>query len=613
MGQKPSRTADEDPLGDAGSSSYFNGIHQFLLGCATPCSDAATESTGSLARVVQHCCISSEREGVLELVEQHRVIGDAARVIEEDAWVAWTSPRSLDTGAGYRSKLLVRPERDRRFEELYSLEKQVGEGSFGNVYKAKAKNEKGAESAVAVKVFSLASPIASPEAKVESEEAKRKLASFFGECAMLAHLDHPHIVRMHESFQSTCELHLVLEMCHGGELYALLADGLDESFGQMFFRQMLQAIGYLHARRIVHRDVKRIPQTIPSISSQSNCTSTRPENFLVSGTSERLEDVVLKLCDFGTAMVLTEQRPRSLVNIGTLSYTAPEVYQRKGADLPADIWSLGVVLYVMLTGTNPFRNGKDTTKQARIPPGMFATERPSWLKVSPAGQDVVRKLLVLPEALQHGWMVGSKPRFATPETPQTLAVTVIRVLQHMLKLQMPQRHALFACAMGATEADLPHPAAWRSLFLLLDTDHDGRLSIEECAAGLQRLTGRTEVADEDLRTAIKVGTLSGVKCNNMNNILLEASDLDSNGVLDWAEWLCIGLLTVTKLAEAGLVVEFAQRLLSRMCTAGQSDVVLGIWKTAQQLKSEADKAVRGAPLSLHDLRLVLSSCQEVLP
>lgn len=52
-----------------------------------------------------------------------------------------------------------------------------------------------------------------------------------------------------------------------------------------------------------------------------------------------------------------------MVNIGTLSYTAPEVYMRRGADLAADIWSLGVVLYVMLTGTNPFRNGKETTKQ----------------------------------------------------------------------------------------------------------------------------------------------------------------------------------------------------------------------------------------------------------
>lgn len=77
-----------------------------------------------------------------------------------------------------------------------------------------------------------------------------------------------------------------------------------------------------------------------------------------------------------------------------------------------------------------------------------------------------------------------------------------------------------------------------------------------------------------------------------------------------AEWLCIGLLTVTKLAEAGLVVELAQRLLSRMCTTGQSEVVLEIWKTAQQLSS--DKEVRGVPLSLNDLCLVLHSCQEAM-
>lgn len=588
MGQQPSRTADDEvPIATGGgASSSFYGIYNFLLGCAAPCSDASTESTGSLAKVVQHCCISSEREGVLELVEQHRVIGDGVNLIEEEAWVTWTSPRALDTGAGQRSKLLVRPERDRRFQELYALDKQVGEGSFGNVYKAHAINA--SDVPVAVKVFSLASPIASPQAKVESEEARRKLASFFGECAMLSRLDHPHIVRMHESFQSASELHLVLEMCQGGELYALLVkkikedDGLEESVSQIFFRQMLQAVGYLHGRRIVHRDVK-------------------PENFLVSGSSDRLEDVVLKLCDFGTATVLTDQRPRSLVNIGTLSYTAPEVYQRKGADLPADIWSLGVVLYVILTGTNPFRNSKDATKQEtvrKIKAGMFATQRPGWLKVSPGGQDIVRKLLVLPEdqrltcsqALQHAWVAGAKQTFGNAEA-RALAVTVVRVLQQMLKLQLPQRNALFACAMGATEANLPQPSAWRSLFLLLDADNDGRLSIEECTVGLRRLAG-AEVTYEHLRMAVK------------------ACDLDGNGVLDWAEWLCIGLLTVTKLAEAGLVVELAQRLLSRMCTTGQSEVVLEIWKTAQQLSS--DKEVKGVPLSLNDLCLVLHSCQEAM-
>lgn len=596
MGQKPSQTAD-DATTDGGSASSLYGAYNFLLGCATPCADmGASESTGSLVKVVQHCCISSEREAALELVEQHRVIGDAGTMQiedEDEIWAAWTSPRALDA-AGHRQKLLVRPERDRRFEELYTLDKKVGEGSFGNVYKAHAKSAHGAQRAVAVKVFSLASPIASPQAKVDSEEAKRKLASFIGECAMLSRLDHPYVVRMHESFQSAGSLHLVLEMCQGGELYNLLVrkikeeDGLEEVTGQIFFRQMLHAVGYLHAGRIVHRDVK-------------------PENFLVSGDTDRPEELVLKLCDFGTATVLTQQKPRSMVNIGTLSYTAPEVYMRKGADLPADIWSLGVVLYVMLTGTNPFRNGKETSKQEtvkRIKSGVFATQRAGWLKVSEPGQDMVKKLLVLIEdkrltcceALQHGWVLGAR-RISLPpneEEPEALAVKAIRVLRRMLKLQPPQRNAVFACAMGATEADLPQPAAWRALFLLLDADNDGRLSIDECAAGLRRLTGisRSEVTEEDLRTAV------------------QAADLDGNSFLDWAEWLFVGLLTVAKLPEAGLVVEFAQRLLSRMCTSGQSEVVLGIWKAAQQLKTETDKEARKMPLSMDDLRLVLSSCEE---
>eukprot|EP00913_Durusdinium_trenchii_P001302 g1200.t1 len=411
MGQKPSQTAD-DATTDGGSASSLYGAYNFLLGCATPCADmGASESTGSLVKVVQHCCISSEREAALELVEQHRVIGDAGTMQiedEDEIWAAWTSPRALDA-AGHRQKLL-----------------KVGEGSFGNVYKAHAKSAHGAQRAVAVKVFSLASPIASPQAKVDSEEAKRKLASFISECAMLSRLDHPYVVRMHE--------------------------------------QMLHAVGYLHAGRIVHRDVK-------------------PENFLVSGDTDRPEELVLKLCDFGTATVLTQQKPRSMVNIGTLSYTAPEVYMRKGADLPADIWSLGD------------RNQSFSQWQGDLKAGDCQKDK-VWSVCNTAcwmAQNMVKKLLVLIEdkrltcceALQHGWVLGAR-RISLPpneEEPEALAVKAIRVLRRMLKLQPPQRNAVFACAMGATEADLPQPAAWRALFLLLDADNDGRLSIDECAAG----------------------------------------------------------------------------------------------------------------------------------
>ncbi|CAK9082999.1 Calcium-dependent protein kinase 2 (PfCDPK2) [Durusdinium trenchii] len=334
------------------------------------------------------CGYGGERKyglvAALELVEQHRVIGCRTYsnrcATMDHATMFKTRVVRRDAGT-----MQIEDEDEVWFEELYTLDKKVGEGSFGNVYKA----IESVDNAVllAVQVFSLASPIASPQAKVDSEEAKRKLASFISECAMLSRLDHPYVVRMHESFQSAGSLHLVLEMCQGGELYNLLVrkikeeDGLEEVTGQIFFRQMLHAVGYLHAGRIVHRDVK-------------------PENFLVSGDTDRPEELVLKLCDFGTATVLTQQKPRSMVNIGTLSYTAPEVYMRKGADLPADIWSLGVVLYVMLTGTNPFRNGKETSKQEtvkRIKSGVFATQRAGWLKVSEPGQDMVKKLLVLIE------------------------------------------------------------------------------------------------------------------------------------------------------------------------------------------------------------------------
>lgn len=155
----------------------FSGLYSVLLGCTAPCSG----SESGLVNVVQHCCISSEREAVHELVEQQRVIGDPVTV-EEEAWLAWSTPRLLNAH-GCRQKMLVRPEKTRSFEQLYVLDQQLGEGSFGNVYKAYARSASGAQRPVAVKVFTL-NPIAQePAAKVEGQESRQKLASFFSECA----------------------------------------------------------------------------------------------------------------------------------------------------------------------------------------------------------------------------------------------------------------------------------------------------------------------------------------------------------------------------------------------------------------------------------------------
>jgi len=579
MGQKPSVPNDSaDPPQPAGTGQ---GYFEVLSGCSAPCYDASSswEGGNSLTKVVQQCCIASEQEGVLELVEQQRVIEDNFHYGDGDA-------TSSSSAGAQRRALVVDPHQNKRFEDCYTLLQQIGEGSFGNVYGAQASisakvGEVPARS-VAVKIFSMTAE------KTELEGQKR-FSSFLAECVMLSRLEHPHIVRMLECFQSEKKLHLVLELCRGGELYACLvrrikeagSGGLPEISVKVFLRQMLWAVAYLHANRIVHRDIK-------------------PENFLLFDVAGTAEAEVLKLCDFGTAMVLTDQKPRSMVNIGTLSYTAPEVYAHLGADLPADIWSLGVVLYVMLTGTNPFRGSKDATKQdtvRKIKSGSFATQRPSWSKVSDQGQDVVRKFLVLDEksrltssqALRHDWLADIRRIKLEPDV-EDQALTVWRLMQQLKELQEPQRLALCTCAMASTEADIPSGSSWRALFLELDEDNDGCLRIPELCMGLRKVAGvsPTEASDDELVAAAN------------------ALDTDSSGAIDWAEWLALALLQLD-FSQAEVITQTAFRLLDRLPgqRLGNNKVRSSINDYVCELKGMSEEYV----MSLDDFRMLLNSCQ----
>eukprot|EP00930_Biecheleria_cincta_P000255 TRINITY_DN10052_c0_g1_i3.p1 TRINITY_DN10052_c0_g1~~TRINITY_DN10052_c0_g1_i3.p1 ORF type:complete len:583 (-),score=101.12 TRINITY_DN10052_c0_g1_i3:70-1818(-) len=575
MGQTPSTGLPGEWPGN-GSASGLLGI---LNGCV--CADGGSQGSNSFTKVVQQCCVSSEKEeNLLELVEQKPVIEDDMVFLDD-------SPPGTNQRRGLQRRFLIlSPQHERRFDEFYKLFEQIGEGSYGNVHSAAVRCERKKRN-VAVKIFSLV-------CSQGDDEGKKRLASFSAECSMLSRLEHPHIVRMHECFRRDHDLHLILEMCRGGELYAWLVariksagSGIPETDTKQVLRQMLWAVAYLHANRIVHRDIK-------------------PENFLLYGEPGSLQEMVIKLCDFGTATQLTESKPRSVVNIGTLSYTAPEVYEHKGAELPADMWSVGVVVYVMLTGTNPFRAGKDQTRQVtvqKIKDGNFATQRASWQNVSEKGQDMVRKFLVLdektrltcPKALDHMWL-SDMPKLASEEGVQVLAMTVLRLVLKMEFLKEPQRLALVACAMAATEADLARPSAWRSLFVALDQDMDGRLCVTEFCSGLGKMSGVpvAEVSEEHLMAAAL------------------AADIDGNGSIDWAEWLVLGLVGLEELPKQDVIITTAHRLLDRSLgnIAGPKEMALRIHEFAVDLREETDEKDTDAGfLSLTDFRLVLASCQ----
>eukprot|EP00930_Biecheleria_cincta_P043254 TRINITY_DN29717_c0_g1_i1.p1 TRINITY_DN29717_c0_g1~~TRINITY_DN29717_c0_g1_i1.p1 ORF type:complete len:703 (-),score=117.01 TRINITY_DN29717_c0_g1_i1:270-2378(-) len=466
------------------------------------------------------------------------------------------------------------------FSEHYRVIRRVGEGTYGNVFEAEPREptqepsqkdpeitgictEGGATSSrqsrrVAVKCFKLSQISAEDPTGMGVKTLKE---SFEKERAILARSEHPHIVKIYECFEERDSLWIVLELCRGGELYEYVATraqqrraaggAFDEPEARLYFRQMLHAVGFLHANRIVHRDIKT-------------------ENFLLLGNPKTEEGGIIKLCDFGTAMQLTHHMPRAQGRIGTLSYTAPEIYARRGADLCADLWSLGVVLYVLLVGASPFRiTGAEPRSETskRILAGNYDTTRPGWQKLTEGAQNLVSKLLVveekerhrIPDAVQHPWMERSSALITLKEkqvveqqkvlTPiSEKEVDLADYAHHIQKVLYlvscfagldPMQQLLISVYAQVTPdselADLDLPLPWYELFFALDEDEDGRLGFSELARGLQKLV-TIGLGEFDPRHEDKV------------NVLVRALDLDGNGYVDWVEWTALALSSSSSLA-----------------------------------------------------------------
>mmetsp|Transcript_43424 Transcript_43424/g.93020 ORF Transcript_43424/g.93020 Transcript_43424/m.93020 type:complete len:752 (-) Transcript_43424:134-2389(-) len=459
-----------------------------------------------------------------------------------------------------------------RFHDHYRIDKMLGEGSYGNVFEAVSHSAMEVVSLdlseqtelsefprevprrVAAKCFALTGS-APREGETEmaaahrrAKEAATRRASFEKERAILARIEHPHIIRIFEVFEEPDHLWIVMELCRGGELYETIADrvrkgygaGIEESTGKILYRQMVHAMSYLQSCRIVHRDVKT-------------------ENFLLLGAPGTVENSTIKLCDFGTAVRLSDDYPRAMERIGTLSYTAPEIYGKLGCCTLADVWSLGVVLYVLLVGASPFRiTGEEPRQETieRIMHARFDKERLAWHNLSEAARQLICSFLVVEEnarisykeVLKHAWLEtglapSAKPktgpasrRFVSPRADHEgrfldlapLAAAAWSLLLNFARLDTLQKMVLTLCAQMIPEVEhfkFKH-FQWYDLFFALDTSQDGRLDVNEFTQGMKALlTASTGSASEELLEEV-----------------MEAVDLDGSGYIEWAEWVTVPLV-----------------------------------------------------------------------
>ncbi|XP_069475461.1 serine/threonine-protein kinase Chk2 isoform X2 [Ambystoma mexicanum] len=274
----------------------------------------------------------------------------------------------------------------KEFREKFIMSKTLGSGACGEV---KLAFEKATCKKVAVKIIS------KRKFRLSSSRETDVQPNVDTEIEILKKLDHPCIIKIDNFFHSEDYYYIVLELMEGGELFerVVAKTRLKESVAKLYFYQMLLAVQYLHENGVSHRDLK-------------------PENVLLSSNYENCS---VKITDFGQSKILGETSlMRTLC--GTPTYLAPEILTTAGTagySNAVDCWSLGVILFVCLSGYPPFtEQDSEIPLKDQITLGQFRFIPQAWEHVSSMALDLVKKFLVVDpkkryttkEALSHPWL-----------------------------------------------------------------------------------------------------------------------------------------------------------------------------------------------------------------
>eukprot|EP00930_Biecheleria_cincta_P034625 TRINITY_DN23900_c0_g1_i1.p1 TRINITY_DN23900_c0_g1~~TRINITY_DN23900_c0_g1_i1.p1 ORF type:complete len:862 (-),score=181.11 TRINITY_DN23900_c0_g1_i1:132-2717(-) len=401
--------------------------------------------------------------------------------------------------------------------------------------------------------------------------------AFQREQAMLSTLEHPNIVKMYECFEEVSQLWLVVEnfdMTVSDALNQKLAAGLRMGFEErhcsQLFRQVLHATRYVHAQRIVHQSIRLeniVLMDVPGQVQLAKLGDFTCASFLADDES-RLND----RRTVGGGRATADKRVGTDL-VGSLSYMAPEIYNRQGSTQSSDCWALGVVLYAMLTATSPYRATPDDPREdtvRRIQGGDLIRSRPSWLVVSSAGQELVQRFLQneeydrisASEASRHRW-IDDRSQLADPASPRLLVSprgtmeakledfapygeTVMRHIIRFGQLDALQKLILALCAQALPEVDIitsQQTVPWYQLYFALDTDEDGRLTLKEICAGLRALVPAGHWGDIETGVA--------------------AMDLNGTGFIDWGEWVALAMIPERSLSTQVEPMRTACRVMDR--------------------------------------------------
>ena len=356
---------------------------------------------------------------------------------------------------------------DKEYKKLNFL----GEGSFASVYRVQNKYT---DVICAMKIIN-------KSFNCSAEDEKEIL----NEINILRTMDHPNVLKIFEFYSNKDSYSIVTELCPGGELFQQIIDKgpFNEKYSAFIMYQLFSAVNYCHKMHIVHRDLK--PENILIVSKDHNGYPT------------------IKICDFGTSKIFEKGAVQRKL-VGSSYYIAPEVL-KKHYNEKCDIWSLGVIMYILLSARPPFGGRDDDDIMERVATGIYDLESPPFDKVSKSALDLIRKLLTMDpkerinaeQALDHPWFKENKAQELYNQINDNETIkTLLDNLKNYKKTSTIQETALAYLVHHFPQIKDVVNAC--KLFNQIDKSGDGKISKPELLKGLsERYKSKTLEKDVD--------------------------------------------------------------------------------------------------------------------
>ena len=368
--------------------------------------------------------------------------------------------------------------------QSYNFIKELGQGSYGHV----------------LRVQSLATGHIYACKKMNKRKITNK-GRFKTEIDLLRATDHPNIIKLYDIFEDNIFIYLIMEECTGGEFFDRLAKRAKENKmytekdGARILKQILQAVNYLHSHGVCHRDLK-------------------PENILFSTISE---DSQVKLIDFGLSKVFDGDNNTMKGTVGTTFYMAPEVINGK-YDEKCDIWSCGVILYIMLCGKPPFYSSDEEELKEKICSMQYDLNYKQFLNVSQDALDLLKSIFVPMEQRPSAYdLLNTKWIKENAPNSKNLSINVdwnhVKDYSH---LNLLQKSVINFTAFHLNEEDT---MKFVEMFKSLDENNDGVLSMEEIRKGMEDCKFESNIIVDDI-------------VNMFNDM-----DIDKNGLVNYTEFV----------------------------------------------------------------------------